>query len=69
MTTSILDEPILPPGEAAAELHVEPQTLAAWRYRNQGPAYVKIGKLIFYRPSDLREYVRGRVVQPTGARS
>jgi hypothetical protein len=59
----------LPPGEAAAELHVEPQTQAAWRYRNQGPAYVKIGKLIFYRPSDLREYVRRRVVQPTGARS
>jgi predicted DNA-binding transcriptional regulator AlpA len=65
MTTPVLDEPILPPSEAAAELHVEPQTLAAWRHRGEGPRYVKIGKLVFYRPSDIREWLATRVTEPT----
>jgi hypothetical protein len=63
----ILDEPMLPEGEAARELRVKPQTLGAWRHRGQGPVYVKIGKLVFYRPSDIRAYVANRVVRPAGA--
>jgi hypothetical protein len=62
-----LDEPLVPEKEAAAVLHVKPQTLGAWRYRGQGPVYVKIGKLVFYRPSDIRAYVASRVVRPTEA--
>lgn len=60
------DEPLIPPEEAAADLHVEPQTLAAWRTRNQGPPYFKIGKLIFYKRSINRQWVDGRIVRPTG---
>ena len=52
--TDVLDEPLLNPQQAAPELKVLAATLAAWRNRGQGPRYVKIGKLIFYRPSDLR---------------
>ena len=63
----ILDEPMLPEDEAARELKVKPQTLGAWRHRGQGPAFVKIGKLVFYRPSDIRRYVKSRVVRPTEA--
>jgi hypothetical protein len=63
----ILDEPMLPEDEAARELKVKPQTLGAWRHRGQGPAFVKIGKLVFYRPSDIRRYVESRVVRPTEA--
>jgi hypothetical protein len=63
----VLDEPMLPEDEAARELKVKPQTLGAWRHRSQGPAFVKIGKLVFYRPSDIRRYVESRVVRPTEA--
>jgi len=62
---SVLDEPLLPEDEAARELKVKPQTLGAWRFRGQGPVYVKIGKLVFYRPSDIRAYVASRIVRPT----
>ena len=62
---SILDEPLLPEDEAARELKVKPQTLGAWRFRGQGPAYVRVGKLIFYTPSALRAYVASRTVRPT----
>ena len=34
--------------------------MGAWRHRGQGPVYVKIGKLVFYRPSDIRAYVASR---------
>ena len=64
---TILDEPLLPEVDAARELNVKPQTLGVWRYRGQGPVYVKIGKLVFYRPSDIRAYVASRVVRPTEA--
>jgi hypothetical protein len=64
---TILDEPLLPEVDAARELNVKPQTLGVWRYRGQGPAFVKIGKLVFYRPSDIRAYVASRVVRPTEA--
>ena len=64
---TILDEPLLPEVDAARELNVKPQTLGVWRYRGQGPVYVKIGKLVFYRPSDIRAYVASRVMRPTEA--
>jgi hypothetical protein len=64
---SVLDEDLIPEADAARELKVKPQTLGAWRYRGQGPSYVRVGKLIFYRPSDIREYVNSRIVRPTEA--
>jgi hypothetical protein len=61
---AILDEPLLPEDEAAREIKVQKQTMAAWRNRNQGPPYVKVGRLIYYRPSHLREWLESRVVRP-----
>jgi predicted DNA-binding transcriptional regulator AlpA len=64
---TILDEPLLPEDEAAREVKVKKQTMAAWRNRGQGPAYVKIGRLVFYRASDIREFVLSRVMRPGAA--
>jgi hypothetical protein len=61
---NILEEPLLREEEAARELKVRPQTMSAWRYHGAGPNYVRVGKLIFYTPSALREYVASRVVRP-----
>jgi hypothetical protein len=52
---TVLDEPLLPEEDAARELKVKPQTMSAWRYRGIGPRYIKVGKLVFYTPSFLRE--------------
>jgi hypothetical protein len=60
----VLDEELLGEDQAAKALHVQKQTMSAWRQRGQGPAFVRIGKLIKYRPSDLRAYVASRVVRP-----
>ena len=62
---TILDEPLLSEKEAAPELHVKPQTMSAWRNRGVGPEFIRIGKLIFYTPSQLRAYVQSRVTRPT----
>ena len=67
MSITEADEPLIPPEEAAVDLHVVPNTLAAWRSRNQGPPYFKVGKLVFYKRSTNREWVNSRVVRPTGA--
>ena len=61
---TILDEPLLDERVTAREVKVQKQTLAAWRNRNQGPPYVKIGRLVFYRASDIRKWLEGRVVRP-----
>jgi Helix-turn-helix domain len=61
----VLEEPLIPTDEAAAILKVMPKTLVQWRVRRQGPAYVKIGCYVFYRPSDIRAYVKSRVVTPS----
>jgi hypothetical protein len=62
-----LGEQLVSESEAAAALHVKKQTLTAWRNRGQGPAFVRVGKLIFYKPSHLREYIDSRIVRPGGA--
>ena len=51
----------------AKALDVQPQTPSAWRNRNQGPPYLKIGKLVRYRPSHVKEWLESRVVRPTEA--
>lgn len=34
-------------------LKVPPKTLRQWRYLNQGPRYVKVGRHVRYRRSDV----------------
>jgi predicted DNA-binding transcriptional regulator AlpA len=64
----IFNEPLWADPQLAKALDVQPQTPAAWRTRNQGPPYLKIGKLVRYRPSLVKEWLETRVVRPAGAR-
>ncbi len=61
---SILDEPLISEAEAAKQIHLKAGTLGAWRHRGEGPAFVRVGKLVFYRPSDIRAWLLSRVVRP-----
>jgi hypothetical protein len=51
----------------AAFLCVTEATLADWRYRRRGPAFVKVGRLVRYRPEDLDAWLDAQ--RTAGARS
>ncbi len=61
-------ETLLNQGQAAAILGLRPKTLEIWRHRGGGPRFVKIGRLARYRPSDLDDYINGRVRTSTSDR-
>ncbi len=41
-----------------------PRTLAAWRLRRQGPAYVRLGTCVRYRRDDLAAFIAAGRVDP-----
>jgi hypothetical protein len=47
--------------EAAAMLSCSVAALRRWRLLGRGPRYVKIERLVRYRPEDLRAYVEGSI--------
>lgn len=54
---------LLTPDEAARALDVTPGTLQVWRTTKRYPLkYVKIGKNVRYRLSDIAEFVESRVI-------
>ena len=53
------------PAEASIMLRMSRANLARRRKRRQPPAWVQLGRKIFYRSKDLDRFVRERVVQPT----
>jgi predicted DNA-binding transcriptional regulator AlpA len=62
------DAALLNQGEAARLLGLRhPRTLAAWRLRRQGPAYVRIGTSVRYRRADLEAYIEAQRVDPSSA--
>lgn len=61
---------LLMPEAVAVELGIAPATLAAWRSRGTGPAFVKLGaRLVRYRRADLSAYVAAHRRHPAGARA
>jgi hypothetical protein len=62
----LFDEELWDDAQLAKELELAPQTPAAWRSRKQGPPYIKIGKLVRYLPSRVREWAEGREIRPSG---
>jgi DNA-binding transcriptional MerR regulator len=48
----------LTPGEVAQTFDVTERTLEYWRYSGRGPAFVRVGKRVRYRPADLEAYLQ-----------
>jgi predicted DNA-binding transcriptional regulator AlpA len=46
----------------AGQLRVKEVTLEKWRQTGCGPAYIKIGRLVRYRQSDLDRWLRDQTV-------
>ena len=58
------DESLLNEAEAAKFLAVSVRTLQAWRTRESGPPFVRLGRAIRYRLKDLIEWVRSKTCLP-----
>jgi hypothetical protein len=43
--------------EVAKQLHVSTASLRRWRVLKRGPAFLKIGGLVRYRPEDLEAWL------------
>lgn len=50
--------------QAARELGVHVGTLGRWRRQRKGPAFIPIGRRIFYRREALGEWFLSREVRP-----
>lgn len=64
----VIDQLVYDEHTAAQMLMVQPQTLAAWRSRGQGPAFVRVGRAVRYLRSDLEQFLRAGRVDPTATR-
>lgn len=51
---------LLAPAAAASHIGVEVSTLKAWRYRGEGPAFLKVGRLVRYTAGDLRDWIQAQ---------
>jgi predicted DNA-binding transcriptional regulator AlpA len=66
MTVTNEVEPLASPAEVAAVLGISTAQLANFRYLGTGPAFVKVGRRVRYRWSDLAAYVEAQTRQQTG---
>lgn len=64
------DQPIrhLNQVQLARRWSLSPRTLERWRWRDQGPAYLKVGGRVVYRLEDVETFERAAVRQPDGIR-
>jgi hypothetical protein len=45
---------------AGPDKPLQPNTLEIWRVQGRGPKYIKVGRLVRYRESDLDAWLEGR---------
>jgi predicted DNA-binding transcriptional regulator AlpA len=66
MTSNLLSE-----REAAARVGLSPRTLEGYRTDGNGPAFVRLGRRVLYRPADLDAWITSHIrtsTSDTGAR-
>ena len=64
MLISISPDELLSPDIVATELHLRPQALMAWRTLGRGPNFVKVGRAVFYRRSDIAAWLGANHREP-----
>ncbi|MDC7122382.1 helix-turn-helix domain-containing protein [Cellulomonas fimi] len=64
--TWIGDDPLLRTAEVAPLLRCSPETLRVWRYRRQGPPYVKAGRQVLYRRSAVVQWLEDHTERAVG---
>ena len=54
--------------DLAGMLKVSTATLRAWRYLGKGPRFVRYGRIVRYRQSDVDTFIRENIVDTGAAR-
>lgn len=62
-----MEDTLFPPAEASDYIRIPATTMQWWRHMGRGPAYVKIGRRVFYRRSALEAFIAAGEVQPEAA--
>lgn len=62
-----MEDPLLKPAEVASYLGTSVAALAQQRYRGRGPKFIKTGKLVRYRRSDIKAWLDANTRQQTSA--
>lgn len=62
-----LPKPLLNQVELSRRWSLSPRTLEAWRWRGEGPAYLKIRGRILYRLQDVEAFEAASLVTVSGA--
>jgi len=58
---------IMTTAQAAQFLGLRTNTLEIWRYRGTGPQYLKLGRAVRYRLSDLEDFIQACTKQKTNS--
>lgn len=58
-------EPLVAPDDVAEYVGVSSKTLAQWRYLGSGPRFVKAGRCVRYRWSDVEAWLAARSLENT----
>lgn len=61
-----MEKLVIPQADAAKALDVSERTLERWRVEGRGPRFIKLGKLVSYTETDLRDFVERGRRQSTG---
>lgn len=61
------DAPFLTEAEAARLLRISERSLQRWRVEGGGPRYVRAGRRVLYRRSDLEGWAEGRTFAHSAA--
>ena len=62
-----MSEQFLNQARLADRWHISPRTLERWRWKGEGPAFVKIGGRVVYRLDDIRAFEEARRCDSTAA--
>lgn len=58
--------PLLSTDATSLYLQVHPRTLVSWRVEGGGPPYARVGRRVFYRQTDLDQWLDDHVFTDTG---
>ncbi|VXC38731.1 Predicted transcriptional regulator [Arthrobacter sp. 9AX] len=61
-----METKLLTPAELGRMLDKTPASLAQWRYQGIGPRFVKVGRGVRYRQTDVDGWLDANTVQRTG---
>ncbi len=62
-----MEDELLTPEVLATRLDKTAASLAQWRYQGLGPRFIKAGRLVRYRRSDVHAWLEANTAQRTGA--